>query len=263
MASLTEGILMLRLGLSSLGLLTVLGAASALAQAPANIPGQTIVVTPGAPTMVTTAPYGATPVVPASAPRVIATQILAPAPAATAVSVPVPVLAPSAAPPVQIAPNVVVHPVPVPPIPGGVVAIAPQQATAVTTTYNPVAQPLTQPLQQTQIYGAAPLAGPAPATVALPYGAQPVATQVQNYTPAYYWYYYAPPAQTVPASQPAAVMVAPGMPHMQSTMDPSFAPLTNARGEAGHVRYPYYSYRRPWYFPGQPSFNVTIDGPVW
>ncbi|MFT5094915.1 MAG: hypothetical protein ACI93T_003759, partial [Porticoccaceae bacterium] len=40
-------------------------------------------------------------------------------------------------------------------------------------------------------------------------------------------------------------------------------PMYNARGEMGHVRYPYYSYRRPWYYSGQPSFNVTIPGPVW
>lgn len=230
---------MLRLGLSSLGLLTVLGTAGVMAQAPANIPGPTIVVSPGGPTMVTAAPLN---------------------PGFTA---PVPGLTPSAAPPVQIAPNVVVHPVPGPPVPGGVVAIAPQPATAVTTTYNPLAQPLTQPLQQTQIYGAAPLTGPVPATAVLPYGAQPVATQAQTYTPTYYWYYYTPPVQNVPAGLPATMMMAPDMTHAQSAMDPSFAPLTNARGEAGHVRYPYYSYRRPWYFPGQPSFNVTIDGPVW
>lgn len=253
---------MLRLGLSSLSLLTALGASGVMAQAPANIPGQTIVVTPGAPAVVTAAPLnpGLTASIPA--PPVIATQVLAPAPAA-AFATPVPGLTPSVAPPVQIAPNVVVHPVPGPPVPGGVVAIAPQPATAVTTTYNPLAQPLTQPLQQTQIYGAAPLTGPIPATAVLPYGAQPVATQAQTYTPTYYWYYYTPSVQNVPAGLPATMILAPDMPYAQSAMDRSFAPLTNARGEAGHVRYPYYSYRRPWYFPGQPSFNVTIDGPVW
>lgn len=32
-------------------------------------------------------------------------------------------------------------------------------------------------------------------------------------------------------------------------------------GTAGsHIRYPYYSYRRPWYYPGPASNNVTI---VW
>lgn len=254
---------MLRLGLSSFGLLTALGTAGVMAQVPANIPGQTIVVTPGAPTTVTAAPLnpGYTASVPA--PRVIATQVLAPAPAAATASAPVPVLTPSVAPPIQIAPNLVVHPVPGPPVPGGVVSIAPQPATAVTTTYSPVAQPLPQPLQQTQIYGAAPLTGPVPTTAVLPYGAQPVVTQAQTYTPTYYWYYYTPQAQTVPAGVSATLMMAPAATHAQSAMDSSFAPLTNARGESGHVRYPYYSYRRPWYFPGQPSFNVTIDGPVW
>jgi hypothetical protein len=29
----------------------------------------------------------------------------------------------------------------------------------------------------------------------------------------------------------------------------------------GHVRYPYYSYRRPWYTPGHPSFNRDLNLP--
>jgi hypothetical protein len=29
----------------------------------------------------------------------------------------------------------------------------------------------------------------------------------------------------------------------------------------GHVRYPYYSYRRPWYNPGSPSFNRDLYQP--
>ena len=29
--------------------------------------------------------------------------------------------------------------------------------------------------------------------------------------------------------------------------------------EAGMYHFPYYSYRRPWYFPGQPSFHRSTD----
>ncbi len=31
--------------------------------------------------------------------------------------------------------------------------------------------------------------------------------------------------------------------------------------EAGHYRFPYYSYRRPWYFPGHPSYNRDTNIP--
>ena len=45
-------------------------------------------------------------------------------------------------------------------------------------------------------------------------------------------------------------------------LDSSVPPIVVGPATAGptHVRYPYYSYRRPWYTPGQQSFNVTI---VW
>ena len=33
-------------------------------------------------------------------------------------------------------------------------------------------------------------------------------------------------------------------------------------GESGHHRFPYYSYRRPWYFPGHPTFNRNTNF-VW
>ena len=32
--------------------------------------------------------------------------------------------------------------------------------------------------------------------------------------------------------------------------------------EAGMYHFPYYSYRRPWYYPGQPSFQRSTDY-VW
>ncbi|MDB5387469.1 MAG: hypothetical protein JWM11_3115 [Planctomycetaceae bacterium] len=31
--------------------------------------------------------------------------------------------------------------------------------------------------------------------------------------------------------------------------------------EAGHYRFPYYSYRRPWYYPGHPSYNRDTNIP--
>lgn len=34
-----------------------------------------------------------------------------------------------------------------------------------------------------------------------------------------------------------------------------FGPGHYRRYEHGHHRFPYYSYRRPWYYPGQPVFN--------
>lgn len=107
-----------------------------------------------------------------------------------------------------------------------------------------------------------------------------MAQQTQIYTPTYYYYYYSPPYQ-VPAYPAAAyqmnwqsMTVAPVSPMAPIAMSPGynmfntgysgqFGTMFNARGEAGHVRYPYYSYRRPWYYPGQPNFNVTIPGPVW
>lgn len=85
------------------------------------------------------------------------------------------------------------------------------------------------------------------------------------YTPSYYYYYYQPPYH-VQYVQPA--VVAPVIPLGPAMSDFGVTPVTgvglaNSRGEPGHVRYPYHSYRRPWYFPGQPSFNVTIPGQVW
>lgn len=111
-------------------------------------------------------------------------------------------------------------------------------------------------------------AAPAPMTQNHVYTAAP-----RTYTPTYYWYYYQPPYQ-VQYYAPTAVPVPLSQSHWAPAPTPAtdfwtgsaagrFGPMSNARGEMGHVRYPYYSYRRPWYYPGQPSFNVTIDGPVW
>ncbi|MBI1312259.1 hypothetical protein GC176_13300 [bacterium] len=118
------------------------------------------------------------------------------------------------------------------------------------------------------------------------------AQQTQIYTPSYYYYYYTPPQPTAYSypmnwSPPTIASMAPVMPAAPIGFSPwnngfgvygvngafglpgsnlggGFGGMMfNARGEAGHVRYPYYSYRRPWYYPGQPNFNVTIPGHVW
>lgn len=45
--------------------------------------------------------------------------------------------------------------------------------------------------------------------------------------------------------------------------DQAFGPgLYRSGAEAGQYHFPYYSYRRPWYFPGQPSFQRSTDY-VW
>lgn len=45
--------------------------------------------------------------------------------------------------------------------------------------------------------------------------------------------------------------------------DQAFGPgLYRSGAEVGQYHFPYYSYRRPWYFPGQPSFHRSTDY-VW
>lgn len=45
--------------------------------------------------------------------------------------------------------------------------------------------------------------------------------------------------------------------------DQAFGPgLYRSGAEMGQNHFPYYSYRRPWYFPGQPSFHRSTDY-VW
>ena len=145
------------------------------------------------------------------------------------------------APPVQTS-SVMVHsaglPAPVAPAP---VAPAPVAAAPVV-----VATPQGVPVQAAPVV----LASPPQPTWYYYYYQQPY--MIQYYAPVY-GHAYAAPAYY----GPAAGYVAPGM-----FAGPT-GPLVNARGELGHVRYPYHSYRRPWYYPGQPSFNVTIPGPVW
>lgn len=40
-----------------------------------------------------------------------------------------------------------------------------------------------------------------------------------------------------------------------------FGPGYYRQGDYGHFRFPFYSYRRPWYFPGQPSYNRDTNFP--
>jgi hypothetical protein len=46
-----------------------------------------------------------------------------------------------------------------------------------------------------------------------------------------------------------------------SPYDYHFGPGFYRYQEAGHYRFPYYSYRRPWYFPGHPSYNRDTNIP--
>jgi hypothetical protein len=64
--------------------------------------------------------------------------------------------------------------------------------------------------------------------------------------------YYYPPL--VPEAWPGSAIVPPG-PHIPNS--PFVADLSVS---GDHGRYPYYSYRRPWYTPGRMNANVTI---VW
>jgi len=149
------------------------------------------------------------------------------------------------------APTMVTQPRAIPPTAGNITAISPQPTYAMTTTHVPVAP---APYQVTNI-----VSQPAPMI--------PQNTQV--YTPSYYYYYYQQPYQApaAPYVPVASVPVVPIQPVAINAFSGAYTgasgPMYNARGEMGHVRYPYYSYRRPWYYSGQPSFNVTIPGPVW
>ncbi len=84
----------------------------------------------------------------------------------------------------------------------------------------------------------------------------------------------APAAQPMPPMLPMPMMAAPGCPAcggMTSGLNPAaaaayeqaFGPgLYRSGAEVGQYHFPYYSYRRPWYFPGQPSFQRSTDY-VW
>ena len=166
----------------------------------------------------------------------------------------VPAVPASVAPGVVGAPTLVIQPRAIPPTAGNITAISPQPTYAMTTPHVPV---VPAPYQVTNI-----VSQPAPVI--------PQNTRV--YTPSYYYYYYqkpyqAPAAPVVPVANFSAVPVVPIQPVAINAFSGAYigasGPTCVVRGEMGHVRYPYYSYRRPWYWAGQPSFNATIRGPVW
>ena len=94
--------------------------------------------------------------------------------------------------------------------------------------------------------------------------------------------YIAVPMIVMPMMMPAAqpmpmpMMPAPGYaayggmsgggglnPFAAAAYDQTFGPgLYRSGAEMGQNHFPYYSYRRPWYFPGQPSFHRSTDY-VW
>lgn len=98
--------------------------------------------------------------------------------------------------------------------------------------------------------------------------------------------YVAVPMMVMPMMMPAAqpmqipmqmpMMPAPGCsacggmsgggglsPYAAAAYDQAFGPgLYRSGAEMGQNHFPYYSYRRPWYFPGQPSFHRSTDY-VW
>lgn len=83
------------------------------------------------------------------------------------------------------------------------------------------------------------------------------------------------PMQPMPMQpMPMPMMPAPGCancggmtgglsPAAAAAYEQAFGPgLYRTGAEAGQYHFPYYSYRRPWYFPGQPSFHRSTDY-VW
>ncbi len=72
------------------------------------------------------------------------------------------------------------------------------------------------------------------------------------------------PASNCPAksgSGDAAVDTNPA-PMMMPVVAQPMMTMYHSGAEAGMYHFPYYSYRRPWYFPGQPSFQRSTDY-VW
>lgn len=80
--------------------------------------------------------------------------------------------------------------------------------------------------------------------------------------PAYYaapvtpQYVYAAPQAFVPLHVYPSMIYVPTYADAYTT---HFGPGFYRYGESGHYRFPYYSYRRPWYFPGHPTFNRNTN----
>lgn len=116
-----------------------------------------------------------------------------------------------------------------------------------------------------QVQGISPLEIAPPATTNLPY-AQPLGPSPQLQPMQSSGAYL--PMQASPANPylPAGAPTAPYAPFVPG--DPALGPLGGpmptgmfpGMGVGLHARYPYYSYRRPWYTPGPASLNVNI---IW
>lgn len=73
-------------------------------------------------------------------------------------------------------------------------------------------------------------------------------------------YYYSTPGQNGPLYQVHQMSGTPwGTDH--SVYQYHFGPGHYRTQESGHYRFPYYSYRAPWYFPGHPIYNRFTNQP--
>ncbi len=71
------------------------------------------------------------------------------------------------------------------------------------------------------------------------------------------------PMANMPLCATCGVMGGGMTPSAMAGYGQAFGPgLYRSGAEVGMNHYPYYSYRRPWYFPGQPSFHRSTDY-VW
>ncbi len=109
------------------------------------------------------------------------------------------------------------------------------------------------PVPPVTVQGASPSPGlsePMPNVV----GTQPPLAPVAVAAPVAPAYTYVP-VVIVPVPQPPVIpaVADPYVVHFGQPADAFF-------NGPGHLRFPYYSYRRPWFFPGPPRFNRTI---VW
>ena len=59
----------------------------------------------------------------------------------------------------------------------------------------------------------------------------------------------------------APIMASPYAAYGGGLYDDHFGPGFYRNSEYGHYRFPYYSYRRPWYFPGPASYNRDTNLP--
>ncbi|HWL06960.1 MAG TPA: hypothetical protein VNQ76_00960 [Planctomicrobium sp.] len=141
-------------------------------------------------------------------------------------------------------------PVPAPPVPGVSLPLnAPERiANPAIVPHVPVQS---MPAESTTIPHGHPQAVPVP-SVQVPSVQIFPAEESQYATPAYSPYLFEPAPGTIPYSQSQY--------NTFSTTGYPVAPMSFSPSVGMHDRYPYYSYRRPWYSPGPASRNVNI---IW